>query len=356
MNGRLPAIFLALLCLFESASAQGFAGLGTSAEGFSIAKPGVEFQFPRDHGPHPDFRIEWWYVTANLKGADGLDYGAQWTLFRSAVAPRESAGWSSPQVWMGNAAVTTPDKQFSTERMARGGVGQAGVTTSPFSAWIDEWTMTAHQPFASGDELDHLTMTASGADFGYKLKLDANGPIVPQGERGYSVKSKEGQASYYYSQPFYTVSGTLHLPEKTVAVTGKAWLDREWSSQPLASNQTGWDWFSLHFDNGEKLMAFRLRDTSGGGFTSGTWISAEGKPSPLAADELKITPLDTATVSGRKVPVRWHLELPSRGLDATVAALNNGAWVATRFPYWEGPIRISGSSTGLGYLEMTGYR
>ncbi|MGY5810203.1 lipocalin-like domain-containing protein [Rhizobium sp. LEGMi198b] len=358
MNAKLCLCVVLTFCLAELgvAKAQGFAGLGTKAEGFALPTPGCRFDFPKDHGPHPDFRIEWWYVTANLKGSDGIDYGAQWTLFRSAAAPGDKSGWSSPQVWMGNAAVTTPDRQFSAERLARGGVGQAGVNASPFSAWIDEWNLAARKPTLGGDELSHLTMFATGADFWYRFDLDASGPIVPQGDNGFSVKSADGQASYYYSQPFYSVSGALHLPGKEFAVTGKAWLDREWSSQPLAANQTGWDWFSLHFDSGEKLMGFRLRDSAGGGFTSGTWISAEGKPTTIPSNQLRLTPEATASVAGRNVPVKWRLELPKRGLDVSVFAMNDQAWVASQFPYWEGPVRATGSFNGLGYLEMTGYR
>ena len=358
MNGRWSWFLVSCILVADPTfvSAQGFAGLGQSAEGFANPVPGRHFEFPIDHGPHADFRIEWWYVTANLTGSDGLDYGVQWTLFRSAAAPMEKSGWESPQAWMGNAAITTPDRQFSTEVLARGGIGQAGVKTSPFSAWINDWTLAARLPLAAGDELSHLTMSATGKDFAYKLQADAAGPIVSQGDNGFSVKSADGHASYYYSQPFYTVSGNLHLPGKDVEVTGKAWLDREWSSQPLAGDQSGWEWFSLHFESGAKLMAFRLRDKKGGGFTSGTWIDANGKAESIPANELQVIPGETAQVAGRAIPVRWRLVLPERRLDTSVAAINSQAWVASQFPYWEGPVRAKGSESGLGYLEMTGYK
>ena len=224
-----------------------------------------------------------------------------------------------------------------------------------FSAWIDEWQLKASGSSPTGDQFSHLEMSASGTEFRYRFDLKAKGPIVPQGDNGYSVKSADGQASYYYSQPFFTVSGELEIAGKKVLAVGKAWLDREWSSQPLGSNQTGWDWFSLHFDSGEKMMGFRLRDTTGGGFTSGTWISVNGTPTPFSPGELKITPGSTASVAGRTVPVDWRLELAVKGLDVTVTALNKAAWVESRFPYWEGPVRVSGSTAGIGYLEMTGY-
>jgi predicted secreted hydrolase len=345
-----------LVTLATPALPQGFADMGAPADGFALPDRATTLSFPADHGPHPDFRIEWWYLTANLQGPDGTDYGLQWTLFRTALAPGEAEGWASPQLWMGHAAVTTPSGHHVAERLARGGTGQAGVTLggdAPFRAWIDDWQMLSTA--APGqDALSALTLTARGPDFAYDLALEAEGQLVLHGDRGYSVKSAGGQASHYYSQPFYRLNGRLELPDGPVAVTGQAWLDREWSSQPLAADQTGWDWFSLSFDTGEKLMGFRLRDAAEG-FTSGTWIGADGTPTPLAPGTLRATPLDTASVAGREIPVEWQLTLPDRGLDVTVAALTPQAWMETSIPYWEGPVRITGSHAGRGYLEMTGY-
>lgn len=346
MNARLLALLLWLPTL---ACAQGFAGLGTDAEGFATPDPAYRLTFPADHGPHVQFRIEWWYLTATLKGEDGKDYGIQWTLFRSALAPREGDGWSSPQLWMGHAGLTTPSRQFVAERRARGGIGQAGVTAAPFLAFIDDWEMRA-----TGPGIDTLDLTARGQDFAYALSLTAEGPIVEQGQHGYSVKSRDGHASHYYSQPAYRVSGTLTLPDGPVTVSGQGWLDREWSSQPLSATQSGWDWFSLTFDSGAKMMGFRLRDTAGD-FTAATWITPEGQAEPLPDGALSVAPLTRTQVEGRPVPTRWQLSLPAKGLEIEVDALNPQAWMATSFPYWEGPVTITGTHTGKGYLEMTGY-
>ncbi len=339
---------LILVLLFPSfVRAQGYAGLGGSAEGFDIPQPGYQFQFPQDHGPHPSFRIEWWYLTANLTGEDGRPYGIQWTLFRSALKPQETEGWQSPQIWMGHAAITAPDHHYFAERLSRGGIGQAGVTAQPFEAWIDEWHMR-------GPDMGNLSLSANGGNFGYDLSLNAQGPLVFHGDQGYSVKSADGQASYYYSQPFFTVEGTLHLPAQDIAVTGQGWLDREWSSQPLAADQSGWDWFSLSFDDGNKLMAFRLRGDRGD-FTAATLISADGETTALPDGSVTFSPLETSSVAGRTIPTHWRVMLPDRNLDVEVSALTPEAWMATRFEYWEGPVTISGSHSGRGYLEMTGY-
>ncbi|WP_108815644.1 lipocalin-like domain-containing protein [Loktanella sp. Alg231-35] len=341
MNVRM----LLLLCWMPVAmQAQGFAGLGTQAEGFSVPQPGPVFDFPTDHGPHNDYRIEWWYLTANLKAADGTEYGLQWTLFRSALAPEAGAGWTAPQLWMGHAAVTTPNDHYVSERFARGGIGQADVIAEPFAAWIDDWAL-------QGDWAT-MQMRASGPEFAYDMALTAEGPLVFHGADGFSVKSAAGQASYYYSQPFFAIEGTLQLPDGDIAVTGNAWLDREWSSQPLADNQTGWDWFSLSFDDGAKLMGFRLQQTDGANFTSATWINPQGETTPYSDGALEAFPM---AFNDADVPVRWQVTLPDKGVDVTVAAINDNAWMTTSVPYWEGPVTVSGSHSGVGYLEMTGY-
>ncbi len=357
MSARILFVFMSLL-LVTPGHGQGFGGLGSTAEGFAVPQRGVSLTFPRDHGPHTDFRIEWWYLTANLTGADGQSYGVQWTLFRSALRPEDrenqAVGWSSPQLWMGHAAVTSRDHHFVSEVRARGGIGQAGVTMEPFSARINDWAMTSTAQ-ANADALSSLALNASGSQFSYQLDLTADGPLVLHGDEGYSIKSSGGQASHYYSQPSYSVKGTLMLPSGTIEVTGSAWLDREWSSQPLADNQNGWDWVSLSFDDGAKLMGFRLRQTDGAHFTSATWIAANGQPDAISNGELSLTPLTTVSVADREIPIRWRVQLPSRSVDVEIDALNPQAWMATSIPYWEGPVEISGSRSGKGYLEMTGY-
>jgi predicted secreted hydrolase len=246
---------------------------------------------------------------------------------------------------MGHAAVTTPQKHFVAEHLARGGIGQAGVQATPFSAWIDDWTL-------QGPDLDHLRMTGAGTEFAYDVGLTATGPLVLHGQGGYSVKSGTGQASHYYSQPFFKLSGSLTLPQGQIPVTGTAWLDHEWSSQPLAQDQTGWDWFSLSFNRGDKLMGFVLRGAAD--YTAATWIAADGKAQSLPEGSFTAKPLTRHTVAGHEVPVEWRVRLPEHGIDVTVKALNPDAWMTTSVPYWEGPVTISGNRGGVGYLEMTG--
>lgn len=355
MRIRVLVLLLALLlsaCDDSAPAEKSFAGLGGEAAAFTPVVPGRVFSFPADHGPHDGFRIEWWYVTANLKDAQGREFGVQWTLFRSALkATPEVPGWGNQIVWLGHAAVTSATDHRAAERYARGGVGQAGVSLGPFNAWIDDWQFSSQ----NSNTLTDLQLSARDRDFSYRLHLTSTRPLVLQGDKGFSQKSEQGQASYYYSQPFFQATGTVEIDGTTYQVSGPAWLDREWSSQPLTANQTGWDWFSLHLDGGEEVMLYRMRHKSGEPYLTGTWIDAKGQTQTLHASDISLIPQDTAEVAGLSMPVRWLVKIPGKQLDISVDALNPNAWMDLRIPYWEGPVRLSGSHAGQGYLEMTGY-
>lgn len=337
---------------------KGFAGLADDATQYAQVTPGKTFLFPLDHGAHNDFRIEWWYITANLKDAEGQSFGVQWTLFRNALprsntGPQDNHGWSNRNLWMGHAAVTSEDEHYAAERYARGGVGQAGVTLAPMSAWIDDWALTSHASIE--DPLADMQLQARGPQFSYRLHLTSSKPLVLQGQQGFSQKSEQGQASYYYSQPFFQAEGTLEIDGKAYQVTGPAWLDREWSSQPLTENQTGWDWFSLHLSDGADVMLYRMRQKDGEPYLTGTWINADGSTQRLDAKDIELEPQGTTEIEDRDLPTRWSVKIPGKNVDVTVQALNPYAWMNLQIPYWEGPVRVSGSQKGVGYLEMTGY-
>jgi predicted secreted hydrolase len=346
MNGKRLALIASLLPAL--AQAQGYGGLSAPAPGFESPKPGTPIVFPMDHGPHPAFRTEWWYLTANLVGKDGATYGAQWTLFRHALEPGGGEGWDNRTVFMGHAALTGATRHAFAQTMARGGVGQAGVEAAPFSAFIDDWSFTAQDT-----ELTRARVVARGGHFSYSLELTRKGPFVLQGDKGFSLKSSAGQASHYYSAPFLSVGGRIAFDGREIEVTGRAWMDREWSSQSLSDDQKGWDWFSLHLASGEKAMIYRFRGAQT--HCSGNWIAPDGTTQLLTNDDIALTPLAQTAIDGHDVPTRWRLQVKSRGLDIETRPLNPKSWMGTRPAYWEGPIAFAGSQGGEGYLEMTGY-
>ena len=351
------ALFLCLILLgFSTNADESFNILRDDATGFTQVVPGKSFEFPTDHAAHPKYRIEWWYLTANLTDAEGKIWGLQWTLFRQALSPTvEPQGWSSNQLWMAHAAVSTPEGHNYEQRFSRGGIGQAGVQLKPhFEAWMDDWVWRAEDqnPFPS-------LLSFSVDNRNVHMRLHSQSAWILQGDSGYSQKSQQGQASYYYSQPGILIDGSIDGTK----LSGKAWLDREWSSQPLAPNQSGWDWFSLHLNDGSKLMLYQLRHDDEQHWLSGSWVDYSGNHSALSAEQINLVILDRRNIEinqhkDLELPLAWQIDLPDQNRRLIINTLYDQQWMGTRFPYWEGVVTVrdeNGKNAGVGYMELTGY-
>ncbi|MFA0310900.1 hydrolase [Vibrio splendidus] len=326
---------------------------------FSPVVKGIDITFPADHQAHPSFRHEWWYLTANLIDENGNALGVQWTQFRFATAPQDSGNgtkkttWQSQQIYMAHSAITTKDKHYADEKWSRGQDELAGVDSSPFRVYLDDWQWTS-----TTDDLFPTTLNASSEQFGYSLKLTNNAPYQKQGEQGYSIKSGDGKvASYYYSQPFINVSGNVTIDGVTHQVSGKGWIDREWSSQFLLDSQQGWDWFALRLSDETSLVVFQLRNSTTGkaSYSHARLMNQDGSGITIKQQNISLTAIKQTEIDGRDYPTKWQVSIPSQQIELTVSALNPEAKMPLSVPYWEGPIVIKGSHSGSGYMELTGY-
>ena len=346
------------LLLFAASgfTADKFEILRNSSDGFARVTPGKVFGFPADHGPHRDYRIEWWYITANLSDSNGRLWGLQWTLFRQALSAKpQPQSWSNNQLWMAHAAISTPDGHHYEERFSRGGIGQAGVNLDGnFEAWIDDWQWRSNNQSLFPSRLDFSIDNRK-----VHMQLTSQANWVLNGDRGYSQKSQQGQASYYYSQPNIEIEGTID----GVQLSGSAWLDREWSSQPLAPDQQGWDWFSLHMDDGNKIMLYRLRHDDGKHWLSGSRVDPAGNFSHLSSDDIHLSTKESRQIqipggSNVNLPLDWEISLSQFNQRLIIKPLYDQQWMGTSFPYWEGVVLVEderGKSIGRGYMELTGY-
>ncbi len=323
-----------------------------SAEGFSPVVKGKEMVFPIDHGQHANYRTEWWYITANLTAKGGKRFGLQWTIFRLAERPdKGEKGWESPQRYMAHLVVTDGKKTWQFERFARGGIGQAGVESTPFHAWLDNWSLKS-----IGNHLFPSQLAFADAGVSGKFRIRNEGVFVRQGDGGYSLKSHQGdQASYYYSAPFLQLSGKLTLDGKVYSVSGSGWFDHEWSTDMLAESQKGWDWFSIHLDDGRALMVSQVRSVKKQGYVFGSLALPNGQYRTLSAKDIQMVPLRYSKVNGKVLPLVWRIDVPKEKIRLTVSAWNKSQWLDFRFPYWEGAVVVSGSQKGEGFMELTGY-
>ena len=330
-----------------------------AATPYPEVRPGIVLRFPADHGAHPRFRTEWWYVTGWLRTASGEDLGFQVTFFRTRPPGDESnpSRFAARQVLFAHAALSdaAAGRLLHGERAARQGFGLAGARTDDADIAIRDWRLRR-----SPDGRWATRVTADG--FALALNFRPTQPPLPQGGGGYSRKGpKPKEASYYYSIPHLRVSGRVLRGKRAESVTGEAWLDREWSSNYLAPNAQGWDWTGLNFDDGSALMAFRIRRKGGGTvWAGGSYRRKDGTVAVLEPSDVVFRTLATwrSPATGAVYPVsqelsirvderidRWRLQpmFAAQELDSRRSGLP---------VYWEGAVRTRG---GRGYLELTGY-
>lgn len=342
--------------------------VGLGAQGYRRAEPGYVFEFPRDHGAHPDFRIEWWYLTGNLRADDGRTFGYQWTMFRNRLVPPGDAVAESPlapvQVYLGHFGFSNiaTQRHRGWEQVARPGLGQASASDATLDLALRDWSLKLNDDGT-------MSVRAREDDVAIDLTLTVTKPLVIHGEDGVHVKSEDAsQASHYLSFTRLQSRGTVTVGGETIPVTGSTWMDHEFGSTWLGGDEAGWDWFALQLDTGDDLMLYRLRRQDGTAvpIASGTWVDAQGNAQPLKKGDYTIEPLEywTSLTTGAKYPTTWRVRVESLDADLRVeAAIPDQEMRMTRFTgtnYYEGAVSASGAengaaTSGVGYMELVGY-
>jgi predicted secreted hydrolase len=335
------------------------------SQGYLSAQGPTPLIFPSDHGPHPDYQNEWWYYTGNLATDDGRQFGYQLTFFRRALIPpslrseRESA-WATDQVYMAHFALTDVDasRYQAYERFGRGAAGLAGAQASPYQVWLEDWSVRELEPGVH-------RLQAVQDDMAIDLRLsDLKGPIL-QGDRGYSQKGPEpGNASYYYSLTRLASNGTVRVGKTAYTVDGFSWMDHEYSTNALGPKLVGWDWFSIQLDNGGELMVYQFRreDETIDPYSSGTFITPDGRTLRLSSEEFQVSVGATwrSPRSGATYPSQWKIRVPTADLVLEILPHLADQELNVSFTYWEGAVKVVGeqagkSLNGNGYVELTGY-
>ncbi|MBS0374828.1 MAG: carotenoid 1,2-hydratase [Proteobacteria bacterium] len=321
--------------------------------------PADRVQLPTDAGAHPAYHTEWWYVTGWLETAAHAPLGFQVTFFRTRPRPADGnpSAFAAEAVLIAHAALSDPGRGRlrHDQRIARAGFGVAAAATGRTDVRLRDWSLVE----AGGG----LEARIAAADFRLALSLVPTGPALLNGRGGYSQKGPAPtSASLYYSLPQLKVTGTVGRDGRSEAVTGRAWLDHEWSSAYLDAAAVGWDWVGLNLDDGGALMAFRIRDAAGGArYAGGTVRRADGSIEVLAPSEVEFRPgrrwRSPRTLT--EYPVEWQLRAGGRvlALAPLLDDQESDSRATTGAIYWEGAVTASagGARVGQGYLELTGY-
>ncbi len=336
--------------------------MGGDAGDFQRAMAPRQFQFPEDHGSHPRFRSEWWYLTGQLQTHRERSFGFQLTFFRFALPVQDFApasAWGTDQVYMAHFAITDVDTKshYAFERFSRGGgMRLAGVDADPVRVWLDDWWLKI-----GADEDSGWKISAFEAGVALALDLRPLKPVIPHGEAGLSRKTAvPGNASYYYSIPRMSARGTLEIGTESYAVSGAAWLDREWSTSALGNTLVGWRWLGLQLVDGRDFMSYSLRRVDGNPSPHdyAVLVARDGSAGPVDAQGLEPRDISLCRVeSGRLYPCEYSFDLPGYG-DVRIRPRVRDQEIDHSVPYWEGIVDAFDSLDGLigsGYLELTGY-
>jgi len=330
---------------------------------FVPALPGYDFQFPRDHGSHDEYRTEWWYYTGHLRTTGGHRYGFEVTFFRVGVIPPGSpqqTPWDLRNLAIAHFAITDIDRrQFRyTEKLNRQSPFTAGAAAGVLDVFNEGWSARTMPDgawhivaFNGGDSVD--------------LVMRSRKPPAIHGENGISVKAEGiGYASHYYSMTRLEVTGSVNGQP----CRGLAWMDHEFGSSKLRENQQGWDWFSIQFDNDSELMLYQIRRSDGTPdvTSSGSLVTSDGSVIHIRRDQMEITATGQwrSPRSGARYPMGWRIRVPAFGINVTLTPSMRDQELITRastnVTYWEGAVDVTGEFdrvgvSGAGYVEMTGY-
>ena len=333
------------------------------SSGFARAIEAWDWQFPRDYGAHPDFQTEWWYYTGVLNTSEGRLFGFQFTIFRRAISPRafsSDSEFRANDIYMAHFTVSdiAQGDFYHDVRYSRAGAGLAGATIEPFyRVWLEDWEVIAED-----DNANKTRIRAASDDFAIDLRLYQMKKPALHGIGGLSRKSAEiGNASYYYSLTRLLTEGGLRIGVQTTDVSGRAWMDHEFSTSALGDKAQGWDWFGLIFDDNTELMVGQIRQVDGGLEPSfgGLYIYPDGATGYLDASDFTIEATDSwrSPHSGAEYPAGWQIEVKGDdGFRIQVSPMQADQELhSADIVYWEGAVRISGDKSGYGYAELTGY-
>jgi len=342
------------------------------------ATAGYTYAFPRDHASHPDYKIEWWYYTGNVRAADGRRFGYQLTFFRVGVdhTPTNPSKWAVRDLFMTHLAISDAKGQRYryAEKLSRGGPGLAGANSDTYFTWNDDWSAQLVGGREPGAGSRKHAIKAVGEKAGVEFTLDEGKAPAINGINGISQKgSKPGNASHYYSLTRMPTTGTLMIDGERFTVTGESWMDHEFGTSFLEPEQRGWDWLSIQLSDNRELMLYQLRraDGSRDPRSSGTLVDAQGKTTHLSNADFTLTPGTKTFTSknGAAYPIEWTIAIPSQQIELRVTTPLQDQELSligsTGVAYWEGMIDVTGHQAirpsgrqalqGVGYLEMTGY-
>ncbi|MCH9847109.1 MAG: carotenoid 1,2-hydratase [Betaproteobacteria bacterium] len=346
-------------------------------------------RFPRDLGAHLDADIEWWYLTGYLHEAgatiEDTPHGFQITFFRKRIPSTQalSQQLTAKHLLFAHAALTwSPNGQTSPalrhdQRMARwnGQPQTANDSVQGANAQRDHMDVfighgqrawRIDDQGAPAGPLPTFRTRVAANNFTLDLNAASTQAVVLQGDQGWSQKGPDPtHASWYTTHPQLTVSGRISVDQQPpFAVSGRAWLDHEWSAGFMPADAVGWDWIGMNFDDGSALTLFQMRRADGQAvWAGGSWRDGEKRQTrAFQPNEITWQAINkwVSPKTGINYPAQWRILTPVGMYTVEPVSFEQelDSRESTGTIYWEGLSALRdarGRRVAWGYLEMTGY-
>lgn len=327
-----------------------------------VASP-WHFRFPADHGPHDQYRTEWWHLTGVLTDESGSRLGVQLSVARVGLKPEpldRTSRWAATGIYAGQITLSGAgvDGLRTHQRVSRGALGLAGARARPLRIWVENWRL--EQIDDAGPALA-LKIQVAAENLDVDLELHSTKPLVDANEL---AGQQAGQPApfVFYIQPRLSAKGTLSIAGRPTRVGGAVSMEHAWGELPLPGGPVARDRFTLYLDDARELFCIRTHRVDGSGTPAANCVlvGREGSPLSLSSDEIEMEPLDhwENERTGTVYPVRWALRIPERGLELEIIPQSADQAGTGWMPSWAGPVRLelaSGEPAGYGFVQLNGY-
>jgi predicted secreted hydrolase len=337
----------------------------TAGERFSRIPATPEFQFPRDHGSHGEYRTEWWLVTAMVTDEQARSLGLHLAFFRIGLVAetgKHASRWGATELYAATFSISHPvsGKLMERGRLSRAPLGPAGASAAPMEVWVENWQMEQIGGSTQGPD---LRVKLDADDVGIHIILENLKPLTTSNE--FQTQGVRGAAPFqFYMQPRLKVTGTYSFDDRGSTLSGTGTLEHAWGELPLPGGAVARDRFTVHFDDSRELFCVRLRrvDEQDAASSNCVLFAPEVPPRTVSSRDISLQPdaYWRSERTGKRYPTHWTLEIPSEGIHLKLLPhwddQEGSAWL----PFWSGPMRVrdvSGQSRSQGnaFIQLMGY-
>lgn len=317
----------------------------------------------RDHFPHQNSNIEWWYFTGIMDSPSRKNkVGFEVTFFRFRTI-------------LEGRIIHTAFTDVENGTFHNRGLVLPLIPGKLFKKDEKEIISVSRNSAEFHNKLNSFKIKTSFKDLMIDLNLSIKN-VMHGGNNGVlNMMNYPNDSSYYFSFPDLAAEGKIRLREEEINVSGTAWHDHQWGNFHI--KHLGWNWFSLRFDSDNLYIMIFDFIRHGTAHTIGNLFKDSKN---IKLENIKVESRETIrTRDGIEYPVEWKITILNREgnnllMKFSIKPLIKEQHISSYIThsYWEGISSVKGeviedftdkgeillkkrSLKGLAYVELTGY-